>query len=471
MNHKEVHMKDKKVQMSNEEMMQRSGMGKLFAKMCIPSIVIMLVIVVYNMADIFFIGKTKSMSQVAAVSLAGPVFSVFQGIGTLLGGGGSIAVSIALGKKAEERVGKITSFCCYSTLLLGAAAAVIVNLLVNPIAALLGAKGSVLTYAALYIRILALGAPFILFANVFANIVRADGSAKESMIANGIGTVINVILDPILILGLHMGVAGAAVATVVGNMSSCGFLLWHMLKKQKKFSLNVKNFTVKVGIFIEVISLGIPLAVSTVLMSFSGMFANKLLIGYGDIVIAANGVASKTGMLLSMIAMGICMGVQPAVSYCYGAGNLDRMKKILKTAAILTVSVGTVLTLICFGFRNQIITLFIDDAALIEYGRRMIVGCLVTGPIYGLYQLSTSFLQATGKVSYATFVSVLRQGLVYLPVIFLMNYLFGLNGMIFAAATADIISTVIAVLLGLRWFGEINRKSASHFVGLPTYTS
>ncbi len=444
--------------MKNEEMLEKGSLGKLFVKLCIPTIVIMLVLVIYNMADIYFIGQTGDTNQVAAIALSGPIFSVLQGIGTLLGGGGSIALSMALGKREEKRIRNITSFCCYSSLVIGAIVTVVILLFCNPLIKALGATGDIMKYAGTYIRIMAIGAPAVLFANVFANIVRSDGSAKESMIGNGLGTLTNIALDPLFILGLNMGVAGAAIATVLGNLVSCIYLIAHVVKKQKKLSLSIGDFTLKKRVPFQVLTLGIPLATSTILMSFAGMFSNKLLVGYGDIVIAANGVSSKVGMLIGMIAMGICMGIQPAIAYNYGAGNLKRMGAILKRTAVVTVAIGTILTAICFTFRNQIVAFFIDDKTLISYGQFMVIGGLVTGPVFGLYQLCTSFLQATGKVSYATLVSVLRQGIIYIPVIILMNTLFGLNGMIFSGAISDVISLLIAGVLSRRWFKEIRME-------------
>ena len=224
-----------------------------------------------------------------------------------------------------------------------------------------------------------------------------------------------------------------------------------MKKKQKNYSLAIQDFKISDKILTNVVSLGLPLALSTVLMSFASMFSNKLLIGYGDIVIAANGVASKSGMLLAMIAMGICMGVQPAISYNYGAGNLRRMKQIIKATGVLTVVVGTVLSGVFLIFRDQIIGVFMHDPELLEYGKQIMLASLVTGPIYGIYQLCTTYLQATGKVSYATIVSVLRQGLIYIPILVLTNYLWEFTGLIFAAAISDVLSIIIGLYLSLKW--------------------
>lgn len=441
--------------MKNEQALQEAPAGKLLLQLCIPTIVVMLVIVVYNMADIFFMGKTGDTDQVAAISMSSPIFSVLQGIGTLLGGGGCIAISMALGKKEMEHIKKVSSFCCYAALALGLVFAVIVNIFMAPIIRMLGVSSQVAGFAEQYIRILALGAPAVLFANVYANLVRADGAAVQSMIANGVGTVANIILDPILILGFHMGITGAAIATVMGNVLSSVYLVYYVMRRQKNYSLRPSDFTLKPAISLHVMALGVPMAVSTLLMSFCHVFSNRLMASYGDIVIAANGVSSKAGMLIGMIAMGICMGMQPAISYNYGAGDLKRMNHIIKVTGAVTVVTGSILTLFCFIFRDQFIGAFIANEELISYGQKLIIGGLVTGPVCGLYQLSTSFLQSTGKTSYATLVSLLRQGLVYLPMIYLMNSLFGLDGLIFAGAVSDVISILIGGGLSLRWNRQI----------------
>lgn len=440
----------------NEEMLQKESIGKLLVKMCIPSIIIMVVIVVYNMADIYFVGKTNDYNKIAAVSMSGPIFSVLQAIGTLFGGGGMVALSTALGKNEESKIQKITSFCCYGSITIGLIFAVVVNVFVHPLVSAMGATSQFMEDMVIYVRILALGAPAILFANVFGNIVRADGSAKKSMTGNIIGTLCNIILDPILILGLHMGVAGAAIATVVGNLLTCIYLVHHILKNQKKFSLQRQDFSLKQGLPLEIISLGFPLASNTILMSFASMMQNKLLVGYGDVVVAAGGIASKAGMLIAMVVMGICMGIQPAIAYNYGAGDKKRMSEIIKGTGILAVLVGSILTVVCFIFRYQMVAAFTQDGTLISIGQKMVIGGILSGPIYGLYQLSASFLQSTGKVSYATFVSLLRQGIVYIPSIFLLNILFGLNGLIFAGAVSDIISVVVAGILAIYWYRSMD---------------
>lgn len=441
--------------MKNELMMKEAPVKILFAKLCIPTIVIMLVMVVYNMADIFFVGRAGDATQVAAVSLSGPVYSILSGLGTLLGAGGSTAIAIALGKGEKERVKKITAFCFYMALGLSIGFAILTTLFIEPIVSVLGAEGKTATFTAQYVRMIGIGAPFILISNVFANIVRSDGSAKISMVSNLLGTITNIILDPIFISGLKMGVQGAAIATVIGNMVSSAYLMYYVMKRKDVFSLAPRHFTLKKTISLRVMSLGLPLAISTILMSLSSVFSNNLYISYGDVVVAANGVASKPAMLIAMLMMGICMGMQPAISYNYGAGNWKRLHEITMKTGLITVATGAALSVILFLIRNQVVAAFISDSSVQAYGVRMMMATLLSGPIVGLYQLSTTFLQGTGKVSYALILSILRQGALFVPILFISNYFGGLNGLIFSNPITDALAVLVGCVLSIRWKGKM----------------
>ena len=205
----------------NRKMLEEASFGKLLLNLCLPTILIMLVMVVYNMADTFFIGQTGDPVKIAAISLCAPLFSILSGLGTLLGSGGCTAVSLALGKQENSRIKAYTSLCCYGSLVIGFLFLTFVLIFLTPISLALGADSATLSHTCGYLRIIALGAPVILFNNVFANIIRADGAAKESMIANGLGTLSNIALDALFILVFSWDVAGAALATVLGNAISC----------------------------------------------------------------------------------------------------------------------------------------------------------------------------------------------------------------------------------------------------------
>ncbi len=439
----------------NEELLGNASFGRLVLNLCIPSVVIMLVMVIYNMADTFFIGQTGDPNKIAAISLCAPLFTVLSGLGTLFGSGGCTCISIAFGKKEYEKIKHYTSFCCYASLVLGLLFAIVVLSTTPAICMALGADTDTFEDACSYLRIIALGAPFIMFTNVFANVIRADGAAVQSMIANGLGTVTNIILDALFILVFKWDVSGAAFATVLGNMVSCIYLLYYVVRKQKAFSLSPRMFTLRKEISLVVLSLGVPMACSTLLLSFSNVIANRMIVGYGAVALAAQGVSSKIGMVTSMLAMGICMGLQPAISFCYGRGDKERLNKIIRNTGILTVIIGTVLSILGMIFRDYLIAIFIQNDDVIAYGQIMIFASLITGPFYGLYQLCQSFLQSTEKASYATFTAFLDKGIIYIPMLFLMEHFFGLYGIVFTGAVTLLFSLIIGAVLSFRWKRQI----------------
>ena len=314
---------------SNRDLFEKASVPKAVALMAIPTIVTMLVVVIYNMADTFFIGQTGDALQVAAVSLATPVFMVFMALGNLFGIGGSSAISRALGEKNEQRARQISAFCCYGSLGVGILMTLIFILFMDGILKMIGASPATIDYARQYLTFVAIGAPFVMFGTAYGNIVRGEGAAKESMIGNLIGTITNIILDPIMILWLGWGVSGAAVATVLGNVAACIFYLYYLLhKKETVLSIKPSDFQWKNRIASGVFSIGIPASLNNILMSCANILLNKVLISYGDTPVAAMGIAMKANMIVILLQIGLCAGIQPLIGYNYGARNVKRLKKI-----------------------------------------------------------------------------------------------------------------------------------------------
>ncbi len=431
----------------NQETLERAPYWKLLVNLCVPTVIIMLVMVVYNMADVYFIGRTKNEDMIAAVSLCSPLFSILSGLGTLFGSGGCTSISLALGHGDTEKVRKISALCFYGSVVLGTLFLAVVLALLGPVSKVLGADAATLGFTKDYLRIIALGAPVILFTNVFMNLIRADGAAKTSMIANLMGTVTNILLDPLFILVLDLGVTGAAVATVLGNAVSAAFIVFYCLKKTSCYSFRLRDVSLRRDVALPVVTLGLPMAFSTILMSVSHMISNNLMMDFGSAAMSAQSVAGKISMLISMTAMGLCMGMQPAISYNYARGDGKRTGEIIKKTALTSVAVGGVLTVFCFLFRDKLIMAFIDSEEVLKLGRFMLTASLVMGPFYGLYQLCATYLQSTGKAGYATLASLLNKGLIFLPVLFALHAAFGLYGIACTAPVTDALSLITAFVL------------------------
>lgn len=431
----------------NQKIFSEMPVKNAVFKMAVPSVVSSLVLVIYNMADTFFVGQTHNAFQVAAVSLTNPVFVMFMAFANLLGIGGSTAVSIFLGERKKIQAKRVASFCCYASIILGIVSGILIILFMNPLLKILGSSENTYNFSKDYLFYIALGAPFIFFTNTFGHTVRGEGAASASMIGGMIGTVVNIILDPVFILTFNMGTAGAAIATVLGNIFGCAYYIYYFKRKSHFLSINFKDFHFLGKAARKTVSLGIPAGVNSALMSGSNIILNNKLVSYGDAPVAAMGVAIKVYLLIVFIHMGIANGIQPLLGYCFGAKKKERFIKIFNFSGFLTILIGTVLTATYIIFSSEIIEFFINDREVIEYGKKMLIATSVSGPILGILFLCINSMQAVERPFPATVVSICRQGFIFIPLLYILDKIFGLDGINFTQAAADYISIILSIIL------------------------
>lgn len=447
-----------KQRMKSEALFKEKPVWSAIIYMAVPSCISILIMVIYNMADMFFIGQLEDTALVAAVSVVGPVFSLVTAAATMLGVGGCSVIANAAGAGRVEEAKSYASVSCWAAVLFGIAAAVILLAGTEPILKLLGANSEILVPAGVYMRILALGAPFMLLSVVLATLLRADGAIREGLIGNMAGTVLNMLLDPLFILVLHKGAAGAAAATVIGNMASSGFYLFYVLRKSAYLSVSPGYAMRRKTFLLPILGVGLPNGISSILSGFASTFSNQLLAFYGTNAIAAMAAAGKTTMIIGMIQMGICMGVQPMMAYNYGAGNLPRLKEILQKLGILSFVLGTAAAAGSFLARHTLIQLFLKNADAAAMGEQMVFFLVIASPVVGFYYLSTNFLQASGNAGGAVIVSVLRQGAVLIPCLYLMERLFGFRGIAAAYTISDVLSAAAAAAVCIWQYHMLKKK-------------
>ena len=435
-----------------KELFESDNLWKSILSMVIPALLAILVMLLYNMADMVFVGQTGETAQVAAVSIVGPVFNLIMAVAMLLSAGGTVLISKDLGAKNEEHARQISAVCMWGTIFLGILSTMIIVGFGKPLLEFLGTTPDTYSYARTYMIILALGAPFLLISNMLGQLLRAEGAVKDGLIGNLAGTAVNIILDPIFILVLGMGVGGAAIATVMGNIVATTFYLRYMKKKAVVLNMRLSNAKKKPLLIFTVMALGLPNAVSTVLSGFANSFANRLLSGYGSDSIAANAAAGRVNQIIVMVLMGICMGVQPLISYNYGAGKLNKLFVIMKRILILCTVGGAITTALVILFRSTIISLFLKDTSVAGLAESIITLLMLSSPFLGLFYLSTNFLQATGKAIGATVISSLQKGALLIPLLFVLESVFGFYGVIYAYVIADFSAVVIATIaLVINW--------------------
>lgn len=444
--------------MQYDKLFRTQSVWKSIFSMAIPSVVTILVMIVYNIADMFFIGQLGDTGKIAAVSVVSPLFSFAAAIGSMIGGGGSALIARELGADNIRSAKRYSSLCFWGSLLLGGILAALIVAANGPILRFLGAEETFAQDARLYIIICGAGVPFMLISSSLGTIVRSEGAIREGLIGNLTGNFVNLVLDPLFILAFRMGVAGAALATVFGNVVASLFYMYYVLRKAQALTIKPEFAMEKPSLLLSVMALGMPNALSTILASFASTFSNRMLRGYGTDAIAAMGAAGKTTMVIGMLQIGICMGVQPLLAYNYGAKDTLRLKETVKKLTILTVSVGTAAGLGCLAAREVLIGLFLKEPSAAELGVRLVLYLVIASPLIGLYNLGSNFMQASGNAFAATVVSVLRQGILLIPLLYILNTLLGFTGIALAHTVADVAASLISVALILWQFQKMKKE-------------
>ncbi len=441
---------------------------KAVATLALPSMLGMLINIIYNLADTFFVGQTGDANQVSAVSLSMPLFLLFIALGNLFGVGGCAFISRSIGEGNREIIKKISAFCIYSGIMAGVVLGTLFIIARRPLLRFIGASDASIGFASDYLMWVSLGGPFIVSSICVANLIRGEGAAKASVTGMIIGQLANIVLDPIFILGagnkvffltlpfgLNMGVAGAAIATVLGNVLSVLYLLVYFLRGKSILSITPRRFTVREGVAKGVISVGMPAALNNLLMSLSNIVINMFLSHYGDAAVAAMGVAMKANMLVVMLQLGLAQGVQPLVGYCYGAKDLHRMKSSIRFSVICNVAIGTAMTVFYIFCRHKVIGMFINNEEVIGYGVKMLTALMTSGAFLGIMFIINFSFQGMGKGFQSLMLAVGRQGLVYLPLLFIMDRLIGLEGIIWAQPTADFVCIIMSIIM----FAAVMKKA------------
>lgn len=428
-------------------------------KNAIPAMVAMLMVLIYNLADTFFIGQTHNAYQVAAVSLATPVFLMFMAVGTIFGIGGTSVISRAMGEGKTEYAKKVCSFCMWACVGVGIIMSILFLLFMDSILLLVGASEDTWEYAQSYLTIVSCSGVFVLISNCYSNILRAEGQATKAMIGQIIGNLLNIVLDPVLILGFGWNITGAAIATVIGNVMAAGYYIAYFLRGKSTLSIRIRDFSVKDKICSSVLVIGIPASLASVLMSISQIIMNGLMAGYGDMAIAGIGVAMKVTMITGMIAMGIGQGIQPLLGYCVGAKTWERYKKIMRFSVWFAFFLGLIMTVICYIFTNQIVSVFLTEQSAFDYAVQFARILLSTSTLFGVFYVLTNALQAMGAAVSSLIINLSRQGIIYIPALFILKAVLGVTGLVWAQPVADLLSIGLAVGLYAMTFRKTSQTA------------
>ena len=421
--------------------------------MALPTIISQLIVLVYNMADTFYLGRTNNPFMVAGVSLILPVFNICLSLAGLAGIGGGALISRLLGAGDAKEAEKVSAFSISLAVVTTAVFSVGMLLFMNPILRLLGASGNTLTYAAQYsFCVIVLGGIPTVLSNVMANLLRSVGESGKAGFGIAMGGVLNIILDPLFMFVLFprgYEVLGVGVATLISNCCACAFFTVTILREQADTVLRFRlsNGLPRTENVRSVFTVGIPSSIATLLFDIDYIVIDKLMSGYGDIALAAVGIVLKVERLPLNVGIGICQGMMPLVAYNYSSGDRKRMFRIIRFSLITGLIVGALSVAMYEVFAGGIIRLFIADPETVRLGTDFLrIRCLAT-PLMFMSFFTVYTFQGFGRGERSLFLGVMRWAVFNIPMLFILNHFIGMYGIVWSQVTADILTVALSAFV------------------------
>lgn len=442
----------------------------LLRRFAVPSVIAMLVSALYNMVDQLFIGHSIGVLGNAATNVAFPLSMVCTSIGLLCGIGGAANFNLCMGRREPEHAKSYVGSAISMLAILGVILCVAVQLFLHPMMLLFGATPDVIDYACTYTRITSIGFPFLIVTIGGSNLIRADGSPKFSMLCNLVGAIVNTILDPLFIFVFHMGMAGAALATITGQILSFALVVFY-LRGFKTLPLSLSDLKPNMACWARIAALGATPAFNQVAMMVVQIVMNNTLTYYGsnsvygsDIPLACAGIISKVNMLFFSFVIGISQGLQPIVSFNFGAQKYDRVKDAYKKAVFAATAISIV-AFLCFQFfPRQIIGIFGSGSEeYLHFAERYFRIFLFFTFLNGIQPVSSNFFTSIGAPKKGIFLSLTRQIIFLLPLLLIFPYLFGIDGVMYTAPIADLAAasvSIVMVVLEFKIMAELQKATA-----------
>ncbi|HDA1498822.1 TPA: multidrug efflux MATE transporter MepA [Staphylococcus aureus] len=424
---------------------EKSPVFKAMMHFSLPMMIGTLLSVIYGILNIYFIGFLEDSHMISAISLTLPVFAILMGLGNLFGVCAGTYISRLLGAKDYSKSKFVSSFSIYGGIALGLIVILVTLPFSDQIAAILGARGETLALTSNYLKVMFLSAPFVILFFILEQFARAIGAPMVSMIGMLASVGLNIILDPILIFGFDLNVVGAALGTAISNVAAALFFIIYFMKNSDVVSVNIKLAKPNKEMLSEIFKIGIPAFLMSILMGFTGLVLNLFLAHYGNFAIASYGISFRLVQFPELIIMGLCEGVVPLIAYNFMA-NKGRMKDVIK-AVIMSIGVIFVVCMIAvFTIGHHMVGLFTTDQAIVEMATFILKVTMASLLLNGIGFLFTGMLQATGQGRGATIMAIL-QGAIIIPVLFIMNALFGLTGVIWSLLIAESLCALAAMLI------------------------
>ena len=445
------------------ELFESMPIPRAVMKLAIPTVLSSLVMVLYNLADTYFVGMLNNAVENAAVTLAAPLLLAFNAVNNLFGVGSSSMMSRSLGKKDYETVYRSAAFGFYCSIFAGLLFSIAYTVVQVPLLNLLGATEETLGATIGYARwTVTFGAVPAILNVVLAYLVRAEGAAMHASIGTMSGCFLNILLDPIFILpwGLNMGAEGAGLATFLSNCVAClyFFVLLYVKRGRTYVCVNPKMFSFKRHIVVGVCAVGIPASIQN-LLNVTGMSVlNNFTSAFGSNAVAAMGIAQKINSVTVQIALGLSQGIMPLISYNYASGNIKRMKKTFFFTARIALVFLVLMEIAYYAGARTWVGLFMQDQQIVDYGARFLQGFCLGMPFLAIDFLAVGVFQACGLGKNAFLFAILRKVVLEIPALFILNALFPLYGLAYAQFAAELVLAIAAVIVLARLFRRLERR-------------
>lgn len=418
-------------------------------KLGIPTMVGMLISALYNAIDAYFVGGL-GLSQMGAVSVVFPIVQIIIGLGMMFGAGASSYISRSLGKGDNETANKTASTALFSSILVGAVIIIGIMLFLDPVLTSLGATATILPYARAYARIYVTGSIINVFTVTMNNLLTAQGATRFTMISMLTGSIINVILDPIMIYGLDWGIEGAAIATIISLCISMILYIGYIARKQGVLRFSLRNISFSGKIYVEILKIGIPVLLFQLLSSASMSLTNNAAKPYGDYAVAAMGAVTRIMTVGTYVVFGFLKGFQPFAGYNYGAKQFDRLRKAIKLCMIWSTAFGVVAAILLTVFAEPMVSLFGTDAEMVALASRALRLNAVLFITFGFQMVYATLYLAIGKSAVGGLLSLSRQGIFFIPLIYVLPRLWELNGLVCVQPMADLLTTIVTAIFAIR---------------------
>lgn len=430
---------------------------KLILKLAVPCIISMLVTSFYNMADTFFVGQLNSTAATGAVGVVFSMMAIIQAVGFFFGQGSGVFMSRMLGQKNYEEASTMAATGFLSAMGIGLVICVVGQIFIEPLAYLLGSTETILPYTEAYLRVILLGAPWMCSSFVLNNQLRFQGSASNAMVGIVTGAVLNIVLDPIMIFWMNMGVAGAGWATIISQFISFCLLL-RACNKGSNIKIQPKKFRFKLYYYHQILKGGLPSLARQVLASLATICLNHAAQPFGDAAIAAMGVVQRVTMFGASAMLGFGQGFQPVCGFNYGASLYKRVKDGFWFCVKGSAVVLTVIAALGYAFAPQLIALFQNDPEVVSFGIAALRFQCITFPLQSWIVMSNMMQQSMGRTVPATFLSIARQGLFFIPMVLILPNMLGVTGFQMAQSAADFLTFLCALPIQI----SILRKLPDH---------